>query len=503
MKRVKLLFINVIVLTLESLLIRSIGISFNVYLAAKIGAAGIGLFQLIMSIYILAITFSSSGIRLTTMRLVAEELGLGRYAGAKKSVKNCLTYSLLLSFIFAILLFTGSKFIGTVLLCDERTILSLRILSFSLPFVAASSVFGGYFTAVRKALKASSVQLLEQIVKISVTLAILVKFLPYGLEYACASIVIGALMGELVSFSILSILYITDIRRYKNEGKASYKLLSRMFRIALPVSLSAYITSTIRTVQQLLIPYGLRKSGESSEMALSTYGTIQGMVMPVIMFPSVLLDSIADLIVPELAECKACGNNVREGYIVTRILRIGMLTSICVMSILLCYSNELSLAIYKNGNTAYFIKILAPLIPIFYLDMLVDSMLKGIGQQVSAMRFNIIEAVLSVTLLYILLPRYAIGGYIFTIFITRALNFWLSINRLIKNIDIKISILEIFKSLFCAACALQLTKLFYYMFGFTSLTIHILIIVVIYTLLLRFFSCVTHEDLIWAKKLFK
>jgi len=250
MKRVKLLFINVIVLTLESLLIRSIGISFNVYLAAKIGAAGIGLFQLIMSIYILAITFSSSGIRLTTMRLVAEELGLGRYAGAKKSVKNCLTYSLLLSFIFAILLFTGSKFIGTVLLCDERTILSLRILSFSLPFVAASSVFGGYFTAVRKALKASSVQLLEQIVKISVTLAILVKFLPYGLEYACASIVIGALMGELVSFSILSILYITDIRRYKNEGKASYKLLSRMFRIALPVSLSAYITSTIRTVAE-------------------------------------------------------------------------------------------------------------------------------------------------------------------------------------------------------------------------------------------------------------
>ena len=74
MRRGRKFFINAIILTSTSLFIRTVGVSFNVYISNKLGASGVGLFQLIMSVYVFAVTFATSGINLTTTRLVAEGL---------------------------------------------------------------------------------------------------------------------------------------------------------------------------------------------------------------------------------------------------------------------------------------------------------------------------------------------------------------------------------------------------------------------------------------------
>ncbi len=508
MKNVKILFINVILLTATSLLIRTIGLTFQVYLSNTIGAAGMGIFQLIMSIYFLAITCSASGIRLATTRLVAEELGVGQNSGAKKAIRICMIYAVLLSITIATILYLSSGYIGTHWLCEPRTILSLRCLAFTLPFVAMSSVLGGYFTAVRRAIKVASVQIAEQVIKISITVVFLTVSLSKGLEYICLSIVIGSCIGEFFSFLLLYFLYIFDIRRYKSKGNISHDLISRMFYIVLPISLSAYVTSGMRTVQQLLIPSGLKKSGASSEVALAAFGTIQGMVMPVLMFPSVLLGAVTELIVPELAECLACGSQKRLNYIINRVLKLNMFFSIYVMSVFLFFSNELCIAIYHNSNAALSIRILAPIIPIIYLDALVDAILKGVGEQASVMRYNIVESFLSVSLIYILLPRFAISGYFFTMMISRLLNFSLSVNRLVKVSDLNISTSSIIKAIICAVGSLNLSNLFYYMMKYgiklfaVSLPVRISMAIIVYFILLRLFSCITHDDILWFKSIF-
>ena len=83
MSRGRKVLFNTALLTLTSLLMRSVGMMFQVWLSNKIGPAGIGLFQLIMSVSALAATFSISGIRFATTRLVSEELGRGNAAGIK------------------------------------------------------------------------------------------------------------------------------------------------------------------------------------------------------------------------------------------------------------------------------------------------------------------------------------------------------------------------------------------------------------------------------------
>lgn len=145
MKRVKQIFINLVTLSATALLLRTVGMAFQVYLSKKIGAEGIGLFQLIMSVYFLAVTIAVAGVRLAATRLVAEELGTGNGAGAQKALGVCLRYSLTLSIILTLLLFWSADFIGIRWLSDRRTILPLRILSLTLPFLAASSVYRRIF----------------------------------------------------------------------------------------------------------------------------------------------------------------------------------------------------------------------------------------------------------------------------------------------------------------------------------------------------------------------
>lgn len=509
MKRVKVIFINLIVLTATSLLMRTIGIWFQVYLSKKIGPSGIGLFQLILAVYFLAITLATSGIRLAAIRLVAEELGIGNDFGARKALTTCLTYSLIISCATSIALYSSAGYIGTRLLDDTRTILSLRLLALSLPFLAMSSVLSGYFTAVRRAIKAASVQILEQVVRIGACIIFLSIYLPQGLEHACAAIVVAALIGELFSFLILFFLYRWDIRRYSAERTLTDNLNTRIYKIALPIALSAYLTSAFRTIQNLLIPYGLKKSGSSSESALSTYGIINGMVIPILMFPAALLNAVSELIVPELAECMACKRNNRLKYIISRVLNMGIISSICIMSIFFRYSQELGIAIYNSSESAYFIRILAPLIPIMYMDSIVDGMLKGINEQVSSMRYNILESLIGAALIYLLLPKYAITGYIFTIFLTRFINFSLSLNKMLSVIKARINVSLILKAGFCILNAIVITNLIF--FGLRvisldisfSLTANIALLIIIYYILLRLMRCITDEDLLWFLSILK
>lgn len=510
MKRVKLIFINLMVLTLTSLVLRSVDLSFQVYLSHKLKPEGMGLYQLIMSIYFLAYIFSTSGIRFAATRLIVEELGAGRPAGARKALRNCLIYAAFFSLTAMTLIYNGAEYIGNHWFNDSRTILSLRILGVSLPFIALSSVFSGYFFAVRKAALTSIVQFSELFSKIGITVLILGYFLPMGLEFACAAVMLGGCVGEIISFLLLVLFYRNDRKRLSRQGKPAVKLLAKMLHIALPVACSAYVVGVLRTIQQILIPRGLKKSGASNSDALSAFGVIRGMTLPVLYFPSVLLDAVADLLVPELAECKAQNSSKRLNYMISRVLKLAIIASVCITGIFLRYSHELGMVIFNNSEASYYMMILALLIPFLYLDYIVDHILKGIDEQVSSMRYNIVSATIDVIFTYALIPTYGITGYIFTIYFTKILNFSLSLNRLIRvtkfTVDKKVvikSIVAIILSIFIADIVWESLINNPVILNSSLLFLQLAVTVFIYLALLRLTSGLNQEDLLWIKSLIK
>ena len=96
------LLINIILLTASTMTLGFISMAFRIYLSNKIGAEGMGLFQLIMSINIVCQTLAISGIRVTMTRLVAEEIGKGNNHLLKNIVLKGILYvlALLLDFYY-------------------------------------------------------------------------------------------------------------------------------------------------------------------------------------------------------------------------------------------------------------------------------------------------------------------------------------------------------------------------------------------------------------------
>ncbi|HIT09278.1 MAG TPA: oligosaccharide flippase family protein [Candidatus Merdivicinus faecavium] len=437
--RRRLFFQNALILLAGSFAMRTLGLGFGVYLSGKMGAEGMGLFQLVSTVYGLASTFATSGIYLTVTRLVAEEVAAGNYAGADDAMRKCMRYGLIVSLIAAAALYFLAEPIAAQLLGDLRTVLSLRILAFALPFMAFSSSLRGYFFALRMAGKSSGGQIVEQLAHMAVSIAAFSLFVPAGnLTLACAAAALGCLGGELISFLFSLILYLRDRAKRSFQKKSSPGITRRMLRITVPVALSTYLKSTLRTIENLLVPIGFRKYGASGASALAQYGMTEAMVMPVLTFPAAFLTSFSSLLVPEIAEARAVGDEARISRITSRVMRYTFFFSAGMTGVFVFFPHELGWAIYHDAGVGGMLGLLAPLTPLMYLDNVADAMLKGLDEQVSVLRYSTLDSAMSICMLWFLLPLYGVNGYIVVLFASTFLNSTLSVARLASVTELRI-----------------------------------------------------------------
>ena len=512
---------NALILGGTTIFMRSISVVFSAYVSGKVGAEGMGLYSLISSVYTFAVTLATSGISLAVTRLVSEELGRGNDAGAVSAMKHCVCYALLFGCSSAAILFFGADFIAVHILRDIRTYRSLRVFAVALPFIAVSNVFAGYFNAVRRVAKSASASITEQFVKIAVTVAMLTMIAPRGIEYACLALVIGTAVAEALSFFYLFIFYIIDKKRHiqvkamqKNTECASSEMRRRMLSISLPIALSSYIRSGLVTIEHILIPIGLRRHGSDYKTALASYGTIHGMVFPLILFPSAVCSTFAGLIVPELSELAAAYGDIHKNrhicYIVRRALLFALLFGIGTAGILLCFAEPLGLLIYHSGEAAGYIRVFASLVPVMYLDTTVDGMLKGLGQQMSSMFYNIIDASMSVFLVWTLMPKLGIYGYVICVFMTELVNLAFSLSRLLTVTGVRIPLGRgILSPLACIIGATSLAMIVTRLAiptaigGVPATVIGILLTLLFYIALLRTTKGLSGEDVRWLGSILK
>lgn len=428
----RVLLYNTVLLTAVSLLMSGIGMAFQVWLVGKIGAAGIGLYQLTLSVTGLAATFAVSGVRFASTRLVSEELGLERPGGVRAAMERCLAYGAFFGLAAAVILWELSEPVGFLWIGDARTVKPLKLSALSMPCVSLCSAMSGYFTACGRVWKPSLVHLLEQLAGIALV-ALFLGHVPAGdIEKSCAAVTLGRVAADVLSLILMGIVYTLDRGGHYAGEAAAEKLTSRMLHIALPLAFSAYARSALSTAQHLLVPRGLKAAGYSADRALSGYGVIQGMALPVIFFPACIAAAISELIVPELTAAQVRGD--REGIRRTAggLLRLSALFSLAVTAFLYVCSDALGMTVYDSREAGRYIRLLAPLVPFMYTDMCVDGCLKGLGQQVWSMGINILDALAGLLLTWQLLPRYALAAYIGIIYTTELLNFVLSFGRLLR-----------------------------------------------------------------------
>ena len=454
MKNTRKLILNTALLTAASFLMQTVTVAFNVYLTKRIGAVGIGLFQLTMTVYAMGVTFSCAGVRLSATRLNIDLLAKNPAASLRRSVRYSVGYALCVSCVVALALWAFAPMAAALWLHDARSAMSLRWLAAGLPFVSVTAAMQGYFVAIRRVYLCAVSQGAEQAVKIITAVLFLNAMLPRGVEYACLAIVYGMVAGQIAVLALSA--YMTRKSGYMRQPMQNGEKLHlrALLHIALPEGAGACARSVLLTAEHLLIPRGFEASGRSKTEAMRIYGIMHGMALPVALYPSAVLSSLSNLLIPEISELRVQKQHLRINLAVERILKLSILYGIFAGGMFYAFAGPLSMRIYGNPDTARYLQILAPLVPVMYVDMSVDCMLKGLDQQKASMLYNIIDSGLCCVLVYLLLPRLAIKGYIIVLFVSEIYNFYFSIRRLLKVTQApRPTLKSVLRPLLCVACA--------------------------------------------------
>lgn len=429
------IFQNALVLTGVNLLLRGVSMLFRLWLSGQIGAAGIGLLQLVLSAGGFAMTLGLAGVRTTAMYLCAEEHGAGRLGGVRRAMRLCLGYALLCSVFAAALLFFSADWLASGWLRDVRAADALRIFALSLPLNAAVSVLAGYFTACGRLRQLIAAEVTEQLVGLLLSALFLRMGAGAELSRAICAPILGSALAALIPAVWLGVLLRRDLRAFAPDR--AQELTKRLLRLSLPLAAGDLLRGALRTLEQFLIPLGLSSAGGSDTQAMADYGTICGMVFPFMMLPAAVLYSLSELLVPELARCRARGEYARLRRLCSRCLRMGVWFSACIAALMYLCAQQLGTYIYKSESVGVYLRLFSPLLPMLYTDALVDGMCKGLGRQVICVRNNTITSVLDAVLLYLLLPRYGITGYFICFTVTHAVNFYLSLLLLLDTAKIR------------------------------------------------------------------
>lgn len=440
MKKIKTFILNTLILLFSSIILQIISTYFNVYISNFIGEEAVGVFALVMSVYTFGITLASAGINIATTRIVSEELAANNETGSKKAATRCVLFSLFFGICASFVFFIFADFIVLKCLHNQISKNVIYLICIALPFISMSSAINGYFTAVRRVYKNAVSKFIEELVKIIFTAFLLSSFMPKTIDFACYSLILADVISEVVSFFALFVFYKFDKR--KNLLESRYKDLDsynkRILRITIPVAITSYLRSGLSTIKQLIIPSSLQKSGMNASNSLISYGIVNGMAMPIIMFPVILVTSFSGLLIPEFSRLLVEKKYNKIKKVSIFILSFTFIFAMFITIIIFTFSDLLSTLIYQKLEIAKYLRILSPLIIIMYLDIVIDGILKGLDAQVSVMAINVFDCIISIGFIYFFVPVLGFSGYIISIFISEVVNFSLSrikINEYFKKTE--------------------------------------------------------------------
>lgn len=486
------IFYNALLLTGVNLLLRFVGTSFQVFLSGKIGASGIGLLQLVLSVGSMAMTAGMGGIRTATMYLCAESVGQKHSERMAWILSGCVFYSVVLSSLVGYLLFWFAPWIANTWIGNSTIIGAIKLLAVFLPVNCLCGVMVGHFTGVNRIGTLAVVEVAEQLLSMALTIFLLSVWANDDTARSCLSVIMGSGLGA--SFTLTTLLLL-KWRENSVIGKR-FSVRKKLVETAIPLAIADDVKAGISTIENLMVPKRLAHfPNETAPLAI--FGMVCGMVFPVLMFPTAILFGLAELLIPELARCNAAGSVKRIRHLAERSMMMTLIYGTICGGILYLSADNLCMKLYSTPDAGSFLRWYATLAPMLYCDAIVDAMIKGLGQQKICVRYNIITSALDVLFLYILLPKYGMQGYFVSFLVTHLLNFCLSVRLLFRMTGILIPIKTVLMCILSAVAGITTGMCFNMVWQ------RICAFMIIFTSLLILLGVVKTFDYIWLKKLIK
>lgn len=412
------LIAGTLILTLTGLASRFIGFFYKIFLSRTIGAEGIGIYQMIFPIYGVCYAFTTAGVEIAVSRFVSGEMARGKKERARPILWISLSMSLGLSLFTTFMVYANAEFLAIHVLHEARCASLLRIMSITVPFGACHSCISGYYYGLQRTAVPASAQLFEQLVRVAAVYIIYQISLEEGRELSPAAAVIGLVLGEAASmlfgFFALSSESLRNRRKKCPDFPVRY-FARRMFLEAAPVSANRVCMNLLGSAEAVLLPFTLQQYGLSTQRALIVYGTLTGMAMAFIQFPSVLTNAVSVMLLSSVSESQAAGNQKQIARTIRRTISFCLPLGIGCMIFFLLSGKYLGRFFFKSEMAGDFIITLAWICPFLYLNGTLHSILNGLGRTSTGFINNLIGIMIRIFFILVFVPRVGIQGYLWGI----------------------------------------------------------------------------------------
>ncbi|MGL4344853.1 MAG: putative polysaccharide biosynthesis protein [Cellulosilyticaceae bacterium] len=499
----KALITGTIVLTIASLITRVLGFVFRIYMSNIMGAEGMGLYQLIFPVYMLIWSATSAGISLAISRKVSEYTAKRQHSDAIRTLKGAIVLSLCVGAFISLFLYTFAPWLSVYYLHAPDTMLSLKVMSFCIPFMCIACCIRGYFQGRQEMAFSAGAQIIEQVARMVVIYLFAGLFIPKGIAYACALGTLGLCGGE-----ISSCLFTYTVYRIKRAGlplsKPSLRyreVMSTLMAIAIPITANRVLVSGLSSIENILVPLQLQKGGLDSSSALSLYGMFSGMALPLLFFPSMVTMSLSTVLVPAISEAKATHNQRLLQKTVSKSIQISCLIGIGSTALFLSLGPEIAQACYKLDQVGVYLQMLAIICPFIYLQSILNGMLNGLGLQKLTFKGTLLGSAVCIICIVLLIPTKGITGFIIAMLLQSGTITCYHLFHVLKHTSVSIDLMNwIVKPALAAAAGCLGMKIILYpiLLGQLSLILSTAVAVcslaLFYLILLFVFGCVTKED---------
>ena len=448
MKKTKLhpLITGTVILTLTGLASRLIGFFYRIYLARLFGEEGMGIYQLIGPVLSLSFSLTAAGYQTAISKLVAENVARQKHHSFRPMLAG-LSISLPLSLLCNLLIYHFSDFIAVTFLLEVRTAPMLRVLSFSIPVVAVHACINGYFYGIKKTGVPAISQLLEQCIRVGCVFCMSTYALSIGASLTINVAVLGLVIGEIGSMlvSVISMYVVlwrpsnslrqasiapTDVfsSRLRPTDSPGIQKLSdtqgiyrSLMGMVLPLTANRIVLNLLQSVEAVSIPAKLRLYGYDNATALSVYGVLTGMAMPLIFFPNALTSSVSVLLLPMISEAYALKDMNKVKKYTLQTIKLCTLMGVACMSVFLLLGRWVGSHLFHSDLAGHFIMTLGFLCPFLYLDTTLSSILQGLGMASRIFVMNVTSLLVRLGFVFWAVPMFGITGYLWGILASQIL----------------------------------------------------------------------------------
>lgn len=400
-----------LLLTATGLFSQVVGFLYRMALSRLIGAETMGLYQLVMPVYSMLMSVTAVGLTVAVSTMSARYHALGDSGAVKLVLRRALRNFFLLAVPLGLAVAALSDPISVYLLGDARTRLGVVVMVPCMLLTGVENLHKHCFYGIGRVRPPAAVETAEQLIRAGAVLLLLAALLPRSAEETVGVIALGMVLCEVFSAGALTLLFRRHWRRFPPGAPGVEISGKRLMAIAVPVGATSLLGTLLNSANSVLIPAKLVEGGMALPEAMSEFGVLCGMTLPMLGLPTGFIGALCLVMVPDLSRRTAQGDRRAAGGFLDRVMSATSLLMAPAMALLTVIGPTVGAAMFRDERVGELILPLAVGTLLGCYQSVLSGALNGLGLQEKAARNAILSDIVQLAFTFFAVSRFGLAGF--------------------------------------------------------------------------------------------